>query len=1648
MPQYIWQHETFSFETNEDKQQRLGFKYNGGHSFLRNHYQLQSINNHQIWNVNINHLTDHIINNIIIFPAVGYIELAFAIGKQYSKEKTFFLEDFLFESPIILSDNRMESILTRLEILSPEKDFIIYTKSPQEEDSNWNKHASGKINLTDQFQIIKQPKLNEIKHFFHDSDLINIEEFYSFMNNCGISYGKYNQCIQYLWYYDSKILSKIELSEEIDYEIEQYNFHPILFDAAIHGLFAENFQNGIYDLYVPYSLERVIIYQTKFSTVYSYIEIIHCNENSMKINAWIYNLNEDLIAEIYGLTLTNLSNIQFNSLKDSYEFQWIEKSISDENNFKSLENDVIILVDDINNNIAQQISKCLPMNNKIINELNNIILLNQFIIYIPSLSNHFEENALKYLKLIQLISKNSTNIYFRLITQNSVILSKNFKFDHVLLCGMSRVIQTEYPNLNIKFIDIDLNHSIEIIFNDLFHIKSDLQDKEIIFRNGIRYVRRLIPLNSEIVETNLTKQINALGNSYKIEIKEKGLIDSLVFRTIKHQNLKSNEIEINVHAAGINFKDILNLLGRLSHKAVQNSMAGNQLGLEISGIITAKGSDINEEFNIGDEVLACVANGFTGKVITSYTNCMKKPSFVSHLEGATMPIAYITAYYGLKYLAGIKKDDTILIHSAAGGVGIASINVAKYFQANILVTVGTKEKREFLEKEFEISSKFIFDSRSTKFYDDIMNITNGQGVDIIINSFSGSRLDQTIKCLNSFGRFIEIGKSSIYDNKQICLERFGNNISYFVEDIDRLSQQKPQLHKQILNELQIHFQEKHFKPIPYTEFPINQIKSAFQTMINGNHIGKLILNMENQILTVLPQKHLTLSNDGVFIITGGTSGLGLMIAKWIVDKGINKLVLISRNGIKSEKDQKIVDQLISNGISVRIEKLNIKSNQEIEKLFFDINKHFGIITGIIHSAGILRDASIEKMTEADFLDVIQTKAIGAFNLHNISLKYSNTIKYFIMFSSISAIFGIFGQINYAAANYFLDTLAEYRQQLHLPGTSINLGTLGEYAGMLNSRNDKQGVRNILVNHGFMKNPLHKIQNLLELSILHESPSRIAAILDWKILKKSMPSITTDLKYSDILNNINESNQVNLQKGLKYRIIETKDISEAYEILKQEICSIFSKILNLSVNNIAVDQSMDKLGFNSLSYVQVRTWLLKYLNINYPMMKLMRGISIRTLTEELVKDIKSSTDSSTNIANDNDDQTFKTDHIHQQKQVHLISKSIDQIEKTDNIKESSELQNKVESTSIRKSQSSLSLNNAHILGIGISNPPIVNYTTEVFKNIKAEYIRSGISDSDLEKLTRFYENCGIEKKYCHTDFSKTTFTENVQGEYFNDRYKRIVPELAFQSASAAIQDWGGNVKSITHIISCSCTGVLVPDPSFLLIQKLGLNNTVERISVNMMGCFGGLTTIKTAKALALEKPQNRILMVCSEVCSIHYRPILHIDAMLGCAIFADGSGAMIIGCNPTENEQPLFEIIQTGAFHIPNTLDLMEWSLNNDGWLLRLSPLIPTAFGDTVVNIVDTFLKNSVPFSVSLDDCDWLMHPGGKSILLSVQDALNIPTEKNIAAWNILRDYGNMSSATILFVMDNARKSTSKEKFSVAISFGPGLTVEIALIRKL
>ena len=572
------------------------------------------------------------------------------------------------------------------------------------------------------------------------------------------------------------------------------------------------------------------------------------------------------------------------------------------------------------------------------------------------------------------------------------------------------------------------------------------------------------------------------------------------------------------------------------------------------------------------------------------------------------------------------------------------------------------------------------------------------------------------------------------------------------------------------------------------------------------------------------------------------------------------------------------------------------------------------------------------------------------------------------------------------------------------------------------------------------------------------------------LKQSLPIIGNDLRFIDIIEKKEVIGGNISHHNLKDQIVALGNVKDAIELLKRDISIVIGKISGSIGQNIDLEQSLGKIGFDSLGCTQLRNWLLKNLEINYPIIQLIKVPSIQVLVSEIIKNFKNEAenqlDKSQLLLKGNDVKNDIRSPVEQpitevaQHEIGESSLSTPKTEKESNQHEDenaysrngAEIEASIQEddqpvSSIHEVLESSPLSkHAYILGIGTANPPICNRTDEVWNRVKLEYRSLEMLEADLQKVENLYENSGIETKYCHADFTIKTFTENAQ-EYFNDEYKKLAPDLALAAAKRAIEDWGGNAKDITHVLSCSSTGILLPDINCLLVGKLNLNDTVERASVNMMACTGGLATMKTARAFALQNPKYRILMVCTELCSLHFQPLLDIEAVVGCLRFGDGSGAMIIGCAPKDHEKRIYEIIQAGGKLIPNTENYITWNLNQADPSFRSHPSVPTVIGDNISNILRNFFSKSVPFPVSLEDCDWLIHPGGANMLLKLHDSLSIPFDKNVASWNVLQKYANMSSAAIIFVMDDARTRKAKEDLNICLAFGPGVSIEIALLRR-
>lgn len=360
--------------------------------------------------------------------------------------------------------------------------------------------------------------------------------------------------------------------------------------------------------------------------------------------------------------------------------------------------------------------------------------------------------------------------------------------------------------------------------------------------------------------------------------------------------------------------------------------------------------------------------------------------------------------------------------------------------------------------------------------------------------------------------------------------------------------------------------------------------------------------------------------------------------------------------------------------------------------------------------------------------------------------------------------------------------------------------------------------------------------------------------------------------------------------------------------------------------------------------------------------------------------------------------------------------------------------------------------ANILSIGTAVPPHFISQEEALKVVLSF---STFDSTEQDQIKKLYQNSGIAKRHLVTPELKKERSEwNFWGNNYpvsvpgmtqrNDLYKDVAPKLAHQAAEKAIDHWGGDRSALTHIIFISCTGVVAPGIEFMLLNSLGLQKSIHRLGINFMGCFGAFKGLEVAHAFAKTNPENRILVVCTELCSLHMQAKTNQDNLVGASLFADGAAAVIIGLNPKENEKPMWEIIQHQSHGLENSSNDMTWEASDTGFLMRLSSTVPVVIARHIKKFAHELTKEHL----DVKDCDWAIHPGGKSILTVIEKKLHLDRTHTEASWEIYKNYGNMSSATFLFVLEALKNQKATRSWAAGVGFGPGLSMEGVLLKKI
>jgi polyketide synthase 12/myxalamid-type polyketide synthase MxaB len=591
------------------------------------------------------------------------------------------------------------------------------------------------------------------------------------------------------------------------------------------------------------------------------------------------------------------------------------------------------------------------------------------------------------------------------------------------LWGLGKVIALEHPELRCVRLDLDPADAVSDAQPILDELLAPDDEDQVAIRAGTRYVARL-------ARATVAPEPPATGaptdeKPVRLEIGERGTLDSLALRPAPRRPPGPDEVEIRVQATGLNFKDVLNTLGMYPGDP-------GPLGGECAGRIVAVGSDV-QGLAVGDEVVVLAPGSFGTFVTTAAAFVVPKPKHLSPEQAVTVPIAFVTARFALHHLARMGAGERVLIHAAAGGVGLAAVQLAQRVGAEVFATAGSPEKRAFLAS---LGVRHVFDSRSIDFADEILACTAGEGVDIVLNSLAGEFIPRSLSLLRENGRFLELGKRDHLTADQVnALE---HNVGYFVIDWGETAREDPALIRSMLVEQVAGVDAGLLQPLPYRVFTASEAAAAFRYMAQAKHVGKVVVSQSSEDAT--EPFGTTIRSDGTYLITGGLRGLGLLVAEWLVEQGARHLALMGRAAL-SEHAQAVVERLEQAGAHILVARGDVSSRDDVDRVLLQIAEDLPPLCGVIHSAGVLDDGVLVQQDWARFRTVLAPKVAGAWHLHAATSHLP--LDCFVLFSSLASLLGSAGQANHAAANAFLDALAHFRRAQGLPASSINWGAWAE-----------------------------------------------------------------------------------------------------------------------------------------------------------------------------------------------------------------------------------------------------------------------------------------------------------------------------------------------------------------------------------------------------------------------------------------------------------------------------------------------------------------------------------------------------------------------------------------------------------------------------
>ena len=729
-------------------------------------------------------------------------------------------------------------------------------------------------------------------------------------------------------------------------------------------------------------------------------------------------------------------------------------------------------------------------------------------------------------------------------------------------CGLVRAVQAERPG-RVLLLDTDGTEESRTVLAGAAAAAVRSGEPEIAVRDGEALAPRIAPLADALAPPAGPWRLDARAGGALSEI-------TAVPAPEAAAPLGHGQIRVAVRAAGLNFRDVLIALGMYP--------GTGSMGTEAAGVVTETGPGVSG-VAAGDRVMGLIDHAFGPLAVTDHRRVVPLPTGWSFTEAAAVPAAFVTARYGLAELAGLRQGETVLVHAAAGGVGMAAVQVARGLGAEVYATASPR--KHHVLREMGLDATHIASSRDLDFEDRFRAATGGRGVDVVLNSLAHEFVDASLRLLAPGGRFVEMGKTDLRAEDEVTTRNPG--AAYLPFDLADLG---PERLRALLTEVTGALGRGGLAPPPVHAFDMRRAPEAFRLMSRARHVGKIVL-------TVPPGP----DPGGTVLVTGATGTLGGLVARHLVTRhGVRRLVLAGRRGLAAPEAAALAAELTGLGAEVVLAACDAADRPAVTRMLGAIPAEHPL-TAVVHAAGIVDDGLADTLTRDRIERVLRPKVDGTLVLDEATRHLD--LSAFVVFSSVAGVLGSAGQAGYAAANAFADAWAQTRRAQGRPAVSIAWGQWEEASGMTGDLGAAARAR--LSRTGLRPLPTRQALDLLDDAMAGPEPVRIAAAWDPAALRGAAADGTLQPRLSGLVRGLSRRAASAGTAGASLRdtlaaLPAERRAERLLDLVRTHAATVLGHATPAAID---AERGFLDLGFDSLTAVELRNSLTRVSGIDLP-----------------------------------------------------------------------------------------------------------------------------------------------------------------------------------------------------------------------------------------------------------------------------------------------------------------------------------------------------------------------------------------------------------------------------------------------------------------